>query len=215
MLVIAESTFSQDVARWHDFYMLVGTAAATLLGLLFVAVSLNLSVLVDKSHAELRATAALTFNSFLYILSFALIFLIPGLDQVGLGLSLLALGGLGSFTLSRRLWQVLQAHDPAHPRGRTFMLWRVVLPIAWNILLLAVAVSVLFGQTAYLVWLVPVFIARLVTAVRNAWELLLHVGQDKAADEARDQEREVIERREAIATATAELRRSRSEQAAQ
>jgi len=31
----------EALKQWHDFYILVGTAGATLLGLLFVAVSLG------------------------------------------------------------------------------------------------------------------------------------------------------------------------------
>jgi hypothetical protein len=32
---------TEALKDWHDFYVLVGTAAATLLGLLFIAVSLG------------------------------------------------------------------------------------------------------------------------------------------------------------------------------
>jgi hypothetical protein len=33
--------FVQAVEGWHDFYMMIGTASATLVGLLFIAISLN------------------------------------------------------------------------------------------------------------------------------------------------------------------------------
>jgi hypothetical protein len=33
---------------WHDFYLLVGTAGATLLALLFVAVSLGIGFLTEE-----------------------------------------------------------------------------------------------------------------------------------------------------------------------
>jgi hypothetical protein len=33
--------FTQAVEGWHDFYLMIGTAAATLVGLLFVSLSLN------------------------------------------------------------------------------------------------------------------------------------------------------------------------------
>ena len=41
--------------EWHDFYLLVGTAGATLLALLFVAVSLGTGFLTEErqeSHAH-------------------------------------------------------------------------------------------------------------------------------------------------------------------
>jgi hypothetical protein len=37
--------FAAIIVGWHDFYMLAGSAAATLLGLLFVAVSLHIDTI--------------------------------------------------------------------------------------------------------------------------------------------------------------------------
>ena len=37
----ATLTFSQHLDLWHDFYVVLGGASATLMGLLFVAISLN------------------------------------------------------------------------------------------------------------------------------------------------------------------------------
>jgi hypothetical protein len=40
--------------EWHDFYLLVGTAGATLLALLFVAVSLGTGFLTEERQAPTR-----------------------------------------------------------------------------------------------------------------------------------------------------------------
>jgi hypothetical protein len=183
MIASGDAQFGQAVAGWHDFYVLVGTAAVTLLGLLFVAVSLNLEVIAGEGHADLRGRAVLTFNSFLYILIFALIFLIPDQTPALLGWPLLLVGGLGVYTLSQNLRRIWQARDQAHPPGRGFLFWRVILPICWSVALLVVSATVVAGQTTWLIWLVPVFMARLIAAVRNAWDLLLHVGHDKREDQ--------------------------------
>ena len=47
-----------ELERWHDFYLLVGTAGATLLALLFVAVSLGVGFLTEE-----KAPATRTFYS--------------------------------------------------------------------------------------------------------------------------------------------------------
>ena len=39
---------------WHDFYLLVGTAGATLLALLFVAVSLGIGFLTEERQGATR-----------------------------------------------------------------------------------------------------------------------------------------------------------------
>src|ERR1700722_18063097 len=40
--------------EWHDFYLLVGTVSATLLGLMFIAVSLGVGFLTEQRKAATR-----------------------------------------------------------------------------------------------------------------------------------------------------------------
>src|SRR5437899_12858656 len=61
--------------RWHDFYMLAGTAAATLVGLLFVGLSLHLRAVL--SHSEVRSLARVTLANFGLILFVSLFMMIP------------------------------------------------------------------------------------------------------------------------------------------
>ena len=83
------------VIEWHTFFAAVAGVAATLVGLLFVALALNPAVMADKSPAGLRTWAGQTFHSFLLVLVIALVVLIPEPDPVGLGLPLLILGVWG------------------------------------------------------------------------------------------------------------------------
>ena len=50
-------TFAQYLDRWHNFYMLAGTAAATLIGLLFVALTLSIEVMSDEFQIGLKELA--------------------------------------------------------------------------------------------------------------------------------------------------------------
>ena len=45
---------AEALKDWHDFYVLVGTAAATLLALLFVAVSLGAGYLTEERQSATR-----------------------------------------------------------------------------------------------------------------------------------------------------------------
>jgi len=47
----------QALNEWHDFYLLTGTAAATLLGLLFVAVTLNAEVILSGARPHIKKIA--------------------------------------------------------------------------------------------------------------------------------------------------------------
>ena len=46
-----DTSFAELVEDWHDFDVLVGTAAATLVGLMFVAASIGASVFTEKDPA--------------------------------------------------------------------------------------------------------------------------------------------------------------------
>jgi hypothetical protein len=69
-------TFAQTIAEWHDFYLMLGTAAATLVGLLFVGLTLNVDLIRRADFFDVQHLAALTFNSFFYAVVFAIVFLI-------------------------------------------------------------------------------------------------------------------------------------------
>src|ERR1700751_5575153 len=51
---IKEMWAVEALKEWHDFYVLVGTAGATLLALLFVAVSLGAGYLTEERQSATR-----------------------------------------------------------------------------------------------------------------------------------------------------------------
>ena len=52
MTPAAIEPFQHALERWHDFYLLAGTAAATLMGLLFVSLSIHLEKIVAEGGAS-------------------------------------------------------------------------------------------------------------------------------------------------------------------
>src|SRR6266487_3198986 len=60
-----------DVYRpneWHDFFIMVGGAAAVLTGLVFVAMSLNVTVIADDATHRYRAIGTLTGITALFVI---------------------------------------------------------------------------------------------------------------------------------------------------
>jgi hypothetical protein len=60
---------------WHDFYLLVGTAGATLLALLFVAVSLGAGILTEERQSATRtfmSPVVIHFTSVFFVSAVAL-----------------------------------------------------------------------------------------------------------------------------------------------
>ena len=167
--------FPQVVDGWHDFYLMIGTAAATLMGLLFVSLSLNVGVITSKANADLRLLAVQTFVSYLSTLMFALIFLIPKQGPIGLGLPML---GIDLIVLCVTVVRILEMrrNRPHSWVGGGFVL-RFAAPLICFVAVLIIAVSALMGQTDGLYWFVPVVIVLFWVASINAWNLLLQLGE--------------------------------------
>jgi hypothetical protein len=165
--------FAQAIEGWHDFYMMVGTAAATLIGLLFVSLSLNVDVITHEPNADLRVLAAQTFTSFICVLIFAVLFLIPRQGPQGLGLPLLGIDGIGLYTTARRFLEMRRNRPRAWGRGS--LARRFAIPTLCFATAMIIAASVLLGRTSGLYWLVPVMILLIWDASINAWNLLLRL----------------------------------------
>jgi hypothetical protein len=66
---------NQTLKEWHDFYLLVGTVSATLLGLLFVAVSLGVGYLTEQRKAAtstFMSPVVIHFSSVFFLSAIAL-----------------------------------------------------------------------------------------------------------------------------------------------
>jgi hypothetical protein len=167
--------FTQAIEGWHDFYLMIGAAAATLVGLLFVSLSLNVDAITRPENADLRMLAAQTFTSFICVVAFSVLFLIPDQGPNGLGLPLLGIGGYGLYMTASQFSQTRRKRPRAWGRGGVAR--RFVVPILCFGTLVVIAVSVLLRRTDGLYWLVPVMILLIVSASSNAWELLMRLGK--------------------------------------
>ncbi len=184
------NAFVETVESWHDFYMLTGSAAATLIGLIFVAVSLHIDVIATaKKSSDISTLARQTFSNFIFILSFAFIFMVPSDTPFGIGIPLLSLGLIG-IVQTAGLYRSFGFHDRSRDRiFKTSQLWRALL-IPNTICFLAlifVAVDILQGNTRYLSWMVLVIIWLLISATENTWNLMLRVAEIKQGRKAQEQ----------------------------
>jgi hypothetical protein len=174
-----DAAFSSTVASWQTFYSFVGSASATLAGLLFVAVSLHVDLIGESGISAIFVLARRTFISFILVGIISLVFLVPQQGALGLGWPLLVLGLLDMLlsilngrTVIRELrwtadWENI-AIDVARP---------IVVPLVSGIGLVLVAASVLTDTTSYLYWMVPIVVLILTNASIDAWQLMLGLAQ--------------------------------------
>ena len=169
------------VQSWHDFYIVAGTASATLVGLLFVSLSLHLRAVLARP--EVRGLARATLANFGVVLLVALVLVIPQ-DAPAAGLAFQAIGVASILIIAG---PVLAA---SRSRTRTIRIWLLVMRFALSVLCYAGAVVagvlVTTGnfRTAFAV-LAAATIVLLVISLRNTWDLLVSVGEATMEHESR------------------------------
>lgn len=164
---------------WHDFYLMAGTAAVTLVGLLFVALSLHAEVLFRREHRDFRELAAEAFQGFLYVLITALIFLLPSVDGRFLALMY---GLINVVMLGRTAARVPAFFAARRARGNAARKpWRFFVPAMAYLLGLVAVAQLLGGQISALSFLTPI-IMMLAASTRTAWDLLEYVGRVRAGN---------------------------------
>jgi hypothetical protein len=167
-------TYSATLQSWHDFYQLTGTAAGSLVGLLFVGLSLHLRVVIK--HPEVRALARMTLSCFGITLVLALFLMIPETLPANTGWELLILGAVGILLIVRSFVSGLHTEEHAIP------FWRLILRFGLTALtfigISATGVALITGdyQDA-LDWLVVIAVFLVVLSLRNSWDLLVSVGE--------------------------------------
>jgi uncharacterized membrane protein YoaK (UPF0700 family) len=168
-------SFQTAVGGWHDFYILAGTAAATLVGLLFVGLSLHLRVVIASS--EVRSLARVTLANFGAILFIALFMVIPQ-DRSTAAVELIA-SGLASLVITTpSLLAAVQSRDRTlqmRARDRARLLLRFGLSVA-SYLAISIAGALLSSSFQAFTWLVVATVVLLLVSLRNTWDLLVTVG---------------------------------------
>jgi hypothetical protein len=164
------SSFAELVHAWHDFDLLVGTASATLVGLMFVAASIGASVFTEKDRAAMKAFISPTVVHFTAVLVIAILAVIPTHDWLTLA-GLLALVGVAGAIYSANLWIQLFVRRRFNV-DIVDRLFYALIPVLGYLLLL-LAAFVLFRQSeAGLDLLAAAQITLLLAGIRNAWDMM-------------------------------------------
>jgi hypothetical protein len=171
--VIMDASLADLIEDWHDFDLMVGTAAATLVGLMFVAASIGASIYTEKNRAGMEAFISPTVVHFTSVLVLALFALIPTHEWLTLA-GLLALVGAAGGIYSANLWLQLFVR-------RRFdvdivdRLFYAALPLLGYVLLLLAAFFLLRQSEAGLDLLAAAQITLLLAGIRNAWDMMMWI----------------------------------------
>jgi len=163
---------SEALVTWHDFNVSVVTAAAALLGLLFVALSLHLRALADPRNAELKSIARSVFLGYVTSLGMGFLALIPqDLGPYGIELVVLFLFALVPFALASGTG--FRATGVGYDRRVTML--QFVIGGGMFIVSIAAAIVVATGDERALFVIGAVPVLGLLWGVFNTYELIFRI----------------------------------------
>ncbi|HWE74457.1 MAG TPA: hypothetical protein VG328_14935 [Stellaceae bacterium] len=154
--------------KWHDFFIVLGAAAGTLIGAMFVVISIA-SGLVRESELTSRIFVTPTIFHLSFVLMGCAFTLVPSVDRVSLGagagvagIVFLGYAGRNVYHIVRRRAVVWSDH-----------LWYAIVPLLAYVLVIGGAVLVLKGGPGGLETLAMALALLVISGIRNAWDLIL------------------------------------------
>jgi hypothetical protein len=169
-MVIAPLATAYLPAAWMTFALAISAASATLAGLVFVAVSINLKRILE--FPNLPGRAAQTLILFATPLVTGLFLVVPGQSRVAVAWELLIIGlaiGAGQLVIDTRSPRSDQEEPLTWIVGRVF-------PGVSSCGCLVISGATLLAQVAGgLYWLVPSVLLAIIFGLINAWVLLVEI----------------------------------------
>jgi hypothetical protein len=164
--------------NWQNFYVIIGAAAATLTGLMFVVMTLigGSRVQVQRSRMSVDAFGTPTVVHFSLVLLIAAILSAPwqALWNAGLVLGLTGLGGVTYVVIV-----VLRARRQAdYQLVLEDRLWYLLFPLISYIVLLVVAILLPSNPVPALFGIGAVTLLLLFTGIHNAWDTVTYIAVD-------------------------------------
>jgi hypothetical protein len=160
------------MAGWDSFAVAIVGASAALTGLLFVAVSINLTRIL--SYPALPDRASQTLVVLMNILIIFCLMLIPGQSLRILGVEVLVVGII-VWLISLRLG--IHSYRLTDPQYRRVLLMLTVLLQGATLPIIASGAITIIAGSAGLYWLVPAALISFVYAVIETWVLLIEINR--------------------------------------
>jgi hypothetical protein len=164
-------TLTDALATWHEFYALLGTASATLVGLLFVATTVASGVFSSDRRAPLRVFLSASVVHFSGILVACLIVMVPLRSWMAFGLLILGCGGFG-LTYCGLSWRdTVRDGQLSKAIELDDWNWYLVLPIVGYLLEAASGVALALRFEMGCAALAVSMGILLVVGIHNAWDI--------------------------------------------
>ena len=154
---------------WYGFFQATAGASATLIGMLVVAISINLSRILSIAHLPGRAAGALVPLAGALIVS--ILAFVPGQPTVAFGVEAGLTGAVIWVMTGRTLLR--SRSQTGAPRG---WLWsHLLLSQAQSLPFIVAGAMLILGHSGGLYWTVPGLAFAILGGILNTWVLLVEI----------------------------------------
>jgi hypothetical protein len=156
------------LAAWHDFFALIGTAAATLIGAMFVVMSIGIGILTRDRSVAIRTFLTATVIHLSTVLFGCALTMVP-LDAHWLA----AIGGIAGVAGIAYCGRVIYGFNQHTGTDLSDWFWYAILPLIGYAVLVASAWLGLCDTVAGVDLFAAVLTFLLIAGIRNAWDMLV------------------------------------------
>jgi hypothetical protein len=163
-----------DLRDWNEFCSLIGSASATLVGLMFVAASIGAGVFTRDHQVGIRSFLSPTVVHFSAALIICLLATMPAQTWLGLGALQTGTGAIG-LVYSAWIWRRMMTHGLIAEIDMVDRLWYALLPLGAYLLVIAAGVDFCLERPQGVDILALALISLLLIGIRNAWDMTLWI----------------------------------------
>lgn len=171
---------------WGEFYLLIGSAAAALIGLLFVVVTLTNYLDLTRATLGERIYMTPVVFDFAVVLVLSALALAPELGDGPVAFVVLAAALIGVAVAIAVAMAIPRLDWPEPPHWTDFWFYGVA-PAVCYLGLAGVGASILSDWAAAPLAMAVVLMAILLISIRNAWDLVTWLAPRKAAADLGDE----------------------------
>ncbi|HEX3550560.1 MAG TPA: hypothetical protein VHT53_09295 [Candidatus Elarobacter sp.] len=166
--------WSPSVFRpWDNFYVITGSAAASLLGLMFVVITLVASLRTPSTRRGIATFSTPTVVQFAAALGVAAILAAPWPTTL-CAATLIAFGGLCCLVYSLRMLSSARAQEDYEPDVEDLIFYQW-LPPAVYLALIVCAIALPFAPRPTLFAIAAIALSLVFMGIHNAWDVVTYV----------------------------------------
>ena len=156
--------------EWNDFYLATAAAAATLTGLIFVGISINLTHILSFPLLVIKASVALIL--LLMILIFSALLLVPQKSHSLIGYETIILGSIVWILITRADFKI---YYQSLKEFKRIYLFTLLFDQLATILYIIGGIFLILSRTSGLYWTVTAIFLSFIKSVYDAWVLLIEI----------------------------------------